>query len=174
MISVETNDIILLTGAGFTKNFGGYLAHEMWAQIFNDFRIQGHQELRSVLQDNFDFESVYSQVVDNNKFTDEDKLLMKEVIEDAYRDLDNAIRGWKFNSDSPYPVNIYGLGNLFNKIWPGPYNKPSMFFTLNQDLFVENIFVPALYPHRMAPESYRTGAYGFLQIPLKPLYPFVK
>ena len=31
---------VLLTGAGFTKTFGGYLASEMWATILNQPEIQ--------------------------------------------------------------------------------------------------------------------------------------
>jgi len=31
---------ILLTGAGFTKNFGGFIASEMWAKIFNCRELQ--------------------------------------------------------------------------------------------------------------------------------------
>ena len=31
---------ILMTGAGFTKNFGGFLANEMWAKIFNCHEVQ--------------------------------------------------------------------------------------------------------------------------------------
>jgi hypothetical protein len=133
----ETNDIFLLTGAGFTKNFGGFLATEMWSQIFNDPQIQANKQLRSLLQNNFDFEAVYSEVIDNNKYSKKEKEAIKSSVHNAYKNLDDAICNWKFNSDSPYPVNIYGLGDLFKKIWPGPYKKPSLFFTLNQDLFVE-------------------------------------
>lgn len=40
---------ILLLGAGFTKNFGGLLASEMWAEIFNNekkFRL--NRELKKI------------------------------------------------------------------------------------------------------------------------------
>lgn len=32
---VEINEHILLTGAGFTYDFGGFLAKDMWGMIFN-------------------------------------------------------------------------------------------------------------------------------------------
>jgi hypothetical protein len=37
---------VLLTGAGFTKTFGGYLASEMWATILNQPEVLqlGHRE----------------------------------------------------------------------------------------------------------------------------------
>jgi hypothetical protein len=137
MKGIQTRDSFVLTGAGFTKNFGGFLATEMWAQIFNDPLVQNSPKLRALLQDDFDYESVYSKVVENSHFSDADQAAMRASIQGAYKRLDDATRGWKFNSDSPYPVNIYGLGHLFNRIWPGPYENPSLFFTLNQDLFVE-------------------------------------
>jgi hypothetical protein len=34
-MNIQSSENILLTGAGFTKNFGGLLASEMWAEIFN-------------------------------------------------------------------------------------------------------------------------------------------
>lgn len=34
---MKGNNLLLLTGAGFTKNFGGYLGEEMWAKVFNDW-----------------------------------------------------------------------------------------------------------------------------------------
>ena len=38
-IDIPASNTILLTGAGFTKNFGGFLAREMWAQIHNRLQI---------------------------------------------------------------------------------------------------------------------------------------
>jgi hypothetical protein len=34
----DCSEIVLFTGAGFTKNFGGFLAKEMWSKIFNNPR----------------------------------------------------------------------------------------------------------------------------------------
>ncbi len=52
-------DLILLTGAGFTHNFGGFLAREMWSKIFNNPIVQASTEARKLLLDDFDFESIY-------------------------------------------------------------------------------------------------------------------
>lgn len=35
-MNIDSQDRILLTGAGFTKNFGGPLAKELWSIIFNN------------------------------------------------------------------------------------------------------------------------------------------
>jgi hypothetical protein len=62
-MAIEINRQILLTGAGFTKNFGGFLASEMWAQIFNSRQIRPHKELGKILRHDFDYESVYNRVL---------------------------------------------------------------------------------------------------------------
>lgn len=36
LTDLKFNKKILLTGAGYTKDFGGYLAIEMWSFIFNN------------------------------------------------------------------------------------------------------------------------------------------
>ncbi len=59
-MAIEINRQILLTGAGFTKNFGGFLASEMWAQIFNSYHIKPHKKLGEILRRDFDYESVCS------------------------------------------------------------------------------------------------------------------
>lgn len=135
MIKFKSKNLVLLTGAGFTKNFGGFLGSEMWAQIFNDEEIQSHDSLRELLQEDYDFESVYSSVM-NGSLPEADKIVMRKVIERAYRNLDNAIKGWVFNHDSPYPVNWYGWGKLTN-LFVGLGDEKGLFFTLNQDIFIE-------------------------------------
>lgn len=133
----QVNNICIFTGAGFTKNFGGFLATEMWAQIFNDRRTQSQPKLRASLQENYDFESVYSEILDGEHFSVDEKHIISDVVHDAYKRLDDAIRGWVFNDSSPHPVNIYGLGKLQTTIHSAAKGGPTYFFTLNQDIFVE-------------------------------------
>ena len=74
---------VLLLGAGFTKNFGGLLAEEMWARIFRHEEIQAQLRIKKLMLNNFDYEEVYYLVLegltDNEglfspiKFTDEEK-----------------------------------------------------------------------------------------------------
>lgn len=134
MFEFKSHKLILLTGAGFTKNFGGFTGSEMWFQIFNDPEIQANKNLRDLLQDDFDFESAYSTIMTSELI--EEKKIMQRVIEKVYKNLDDATSGWVFNNNSPYPVNWYGwcaLTNLFN----GTGELKGLFFTLNQDLFIE-------------------------------------
>jgi hypothetical protein len=136
-----TKDIsrnILFTGAGFTKNFGGFLAKEMWSEIFNDSLIQSCPRIRELLFDDFDYESIYSKII-RGDYSSEEKRVINEVILKAYRSLDEICCNWIQRSDAPYPVNIYGVNKLI-KHFAGNKNEIGFFFTLNQDLFIERHF----------------------------------
>ncbi len=58
---------VLLSGAGFTKNFGGYLGPEMWSVIFSQNEISRQPELRKYLLNNLDYETVYQEVLDSDE-----------------------------------------------------------------------------------------------------------
>lgn len=127
--------ILVLTGAGFTKNFNGFLAKDMWSKIFNDPRIQESKGLRGLLIQDYDYESVYTKVLKEVNFSQKDKNTIKQVVEDVYKKLDDAIRDWRFNNDNPTALNISGLwGDLFSL---ANDEKDGYVFTLNQDLFFE-------------------------------------
>lgn len=138
MESFSSKNLILLTGAGFTKNFGGFLAKEMWGKIFNNPKTQQSQRLRALLHGNYDFESVYATVMHGTEYSDEEKSILRAVIEKVYKDLDEIVRHWVFNDDNPSSFNIYGLQNFLN-IFAGRASEKGFFFTLNQDLLLERI-----------------------------------
>jgi len=128
---MKTNDCILLTGAGFTKNFGGFLSKEMWVQIFNNSEIQDQECLKNILLDEFDFESAYSIIMNHKKISQEEKNSFKRAVEQAYKELDNSIKTYKFNEPNISLKGISALKNLCTGDGLG------FFFTLNQDLFIE-------------------------------------
>lgn len=80
-MAIETNRQILLTGAGFTKNFGGFLASEMWAQIFNSHHIRPHKELGKILRHDFDYESVYNRVLGRGNYSEETRALEMALLD---------------------------------------------------------------------------------------------
>jgi hypothetical protein len=49
---------VLLTGAGLTRNFGGYLAAEMWAVIFRQPEIRRYPNLRKRMLEGLDYEAL--------------------------------------------------------------------------------------------------------------------
>ena len=52
----DYSENILFTGAGFTKNFGGLLAKEMWSKIFNNTKVQSYSQLKKLLINDFNYE----------------------------------------------------------------------------------------------------------------------
>ena len=48
-MDIKSKELILLTGAGFTKNFGGFLANEMWSKIHNHPMVQSKPKLKQLL-----------------------------------------------------------------------------------------------------------------------------
>jgi hypothetical protein len=136
MPEIPSSDLVLLTGAGFTKNFGGFLGAEIWALIFNHPLTASSPDLKKRLAGNFNYESIYSEVLEDENAKGEDKDIIKTVVKEAYRTLDDQIKNWVFNADSPYPVNWYGLQELFS-LFRGDAQHKGFFFTLNQDLFME-------------------------------------
>ena len=86
-MAIVVNRQFLLTGAGFTKNFGGFLASEMWAQIFNSCHIRPHKKLGEILRRDFDYESVCNRVLVGDNSPDE-KSALETALLDAYKQLD--------------------------------------------------------------------------------------
>jgi hypothetical protein len=108
--SVNGNHRYLLTGAGFTKNFGGFLSQEMWARVFNAPEIREVPALRSALLADSDFESVYHNLLTVG--TDLDRNAIVAAVLSAYRQMDDVIREFRFAPGSPFPVNIYAVQQL--------------------------------------------------------------
>lgn len=134
----DYSENILFTGAGFTKNFGGFLAKEMWSEIFNNPKVQSYPQVKKLLINDFDYESIYHKVINGN-YSEDEKDVISNVILEAYQSLDDICRDWSFRNDAPNPVNIYGVNKLIERFSEGA-NKIGFFFTLNQDLFVERHF----------------------------------
>ncbi|MFA6198245.1 MAG: SIR2 family protein [Patescibacteria group bacterium] len=129
-----THNLVLLTGAGFSKNFGGFLAAEMWSHIFNHPLTKRHAELRKLLMADQDYESVYTLVMTGNGFSPECRNDFNIVVEQAYKALDDTLRKWQFTGELNQ-VNTYGIGKLLS-LFNSPHDR-CYFFTLNQDLFME-------------------------------------
>jgi len=123
---------ILLTGAGFSNNWGGFLAQEMWAEVFNNENIQREKRLRELLLSDFDYESIYYSVINENIWTEQEKNAIRTAIQDAYLNLDNTI---KYNN-STNPTTV--INSLLSCFIPNEeVNEKGIFFTINQDLLVE-------------------------------------
>jgi len=128
---------ILLTGAGFTKNFGGFLAQEMWTHIFNDPEVQQNEDLRNKLINNFDYESVYESVKATTREDERNKSvkILESAILNAYIKLDEIIK-----NEITY-IDHYKLDFFINRFSGDKNMGKGFIFTLNQDLFVERQYI---------------------------------
>jgi hypothetical protein len=150
-MAIEINRPILLTGAGFTKNFGGFLASEMWAQIFNSPHIKPHKKLREILRHDFDYESVYNRVLVGGNSPEETTALEMALL-DAYQQLDQRIRNLHINQVGG-AVDLDKLRMILDR-FSSSGNVRGYYFTLNQDLFIERwylsenqLWVPGISNH---------------------------
>lgn len=134
-----TTDRILLTGAGFTHNFGAPLAADVWSLVLGHPAIDGMPRVHELLLRNFDFESVYHTVLSAGDYLTNEKEAIRDAVSDAYKSLDEGLRAWKFTPGAPHPVNIYGVRKLVER-FAGTRARPGFVFTLNQDLFIERYY----------------------------------
>lgn len=161
---------ILLLGAGFTKNFGGLLASEMWAEIFNHEKIQSQPKIKKLMLNDFDYECVYYSVLEGFKdkeglfgekgecvkFKDEEKDAIRKATTSAYKYIDEILREHVINHPHPVELNyfndlIYQIGSqgqiIEDFFEDGKHSQSfidtknkSFIFTLNQDLLFERLF----------------------------------
>ena len=131
----EPTKSILLTGAGFTKNFGGFLADDMRSFIVD--KIMKHQRLVKLLNSStLNYEDVYAKVI-HGRYSKDDKSALTDAFGYVYKRLDDVIRGVSWESNAPHGVNIYGVKNFLDRFGSTVNGKRGYFFTLNQDLFIE-------------------------------------
>ncbi len=153
-MNFQSSENILLTGAGFTKNFGGLLASEMWAEIFNHEKIQAHPKIKELMSDDFDYESIYYSIMEGS-YTDDEKEAIDDAVKSAYEYIDSILR--QLIISHPNPLELYivndliskfsetgsysytGTNNVTHYVYPETSIK-SFIFTLNQDLFFERLY----------------------------------
>ena len=127
---MEFKNTILLTGAGFTANYGGFLAREMWSKIFNNPKLNGAGKIKLDLHDNFDFEKLYSDVFDNQTYPQNEGAILTTVLNEAYEAQEKNI------DEVFYEINSE-LVNFLKCFTEKDENFTGVCFTLNQDLFFE-------------------------------------
>jgi hypothetical protein len=106
-MTVQCAENILLLGAGFTKNFGGLLADEMWAEIFHHEKINAQPRIKKLMLDDFDYESVYHAVLDDDSFSKDAKIAIKEATKSAYDFIDRILVHHLIAYDSPKWIKSY-------------------------------------------------------------------
>lgn len=131
---------ILLTGAGFSKNFGGFLASEMWASLLNEVNRVPHPALREVMfeDDKFDYEAIYGRVLTSKSLTKDEKQAFTDSLRQAYAEMNRIICDY-----SQRAARCAVFANLISWFAGRPDSDDLGFlFTLNQDLLVEAFYRP--------------------------------
>jgi hypothetical protein len=126
---------ILLTGAGFTKNFNGYLAEEMWAAILRQPEVRGNHKLRRALLDCMNFEEVYDRIVTSEDYAEERPSFVTAVRR-AYEQMHERI----CSAELKIGPSAAQACRLILSAFAGRARERGFFFTLNQDLFVEHFY----------------------------------
>jgi hypothetical protein len=129
---------VLLTGAGFTKDFGGYLGDEMWAAILSQKEISTHPKLRQILLSRQNYELVHHTVLESDSYSAEEKSAFKTAVETAYKHMhQNVMAG------GTHVMFQHSSKSLIRGIvlrFAGTGEERGFIFTLNQDLFLEGFF----------------------------------
>lgn len=134
----EISKLTILTGAGFTRNFGGFLAEEMWAKIFNQPEISGDKDLRVefIKERDLNFERVYTNVMSKeSEDCAEKKRKFTDAMMNTYSSLDRAIRS--VMQGGRKKCNVPEIFQALFELLDSNDGMRSIWFTLNQDLFLE-------------------------------------
>ena len=129
-------DNLLLTGAGFTANFGGFLGKEMWSKIFNNPKLNEIPKVKAELKKSFDFEDIYSRIFENRpSFEEKEIKIFEDVVNEVYLAMDRAIRNSTTGEHFGFhPSDLRKFLEFFSQTRS---SVSAACFTLNQDLFLE-------------------------------------
>lgn len=146
------NRKVLLTGAGFSRNWGGYTAAEMWSRIKGDSEVQKNHELQNLLTSESSFELALAKARDGNVTTDATEILEAATLR-AFQSLDRQLIGSP--RSGPDWINIYDVQKFVFRLFSPPDTRGSIdtgyFFTLNQDLWPERFLFNEYVHHAKAP-----------------------
>lgn len=119
------NNCIVLTGAGFSKGFGGLVANEIWSYLYNDPALSNNIR-KQLIQNPDKYEDSYHYL------NSTDVTIYNDMIRTLFKLMDENLLS-KFKND------LRVLDKLFDFIHKK--NKYNFIFSLNQDLLVERYFM---------------------------------
>ena len=133
----------LLTGAGWSRNWGGQLATEVWQAVMGHQAVRSNERLRALLLDEPSFELALGKT-HASPFTTHDRRDFERALLEAFISMDREIG----RPDHDPWINIYKVQELLFRFW-GLRNQginTGYLFTLNQDLFFErNLYNEHVY-----------------------------
>jgi len=137
----------ILTGAGWTHNWGGRLGAELWQDLIGHRAIQDNARLRELLLAELSFEAALG-LVQAEPFTPADRQTFEGALLDAFIAMDREVA----RPDHDPWINIYKVQELLFRFCGrrGQGITAGYMFTLNQDL----------WPERYLYNEHVAGAFG--------------
>ncbi len=123
---------MLLLGAGFSKNWGGRLAKEVWADVFTSRAIQARERVRQALLNEQSFEAVMEDVLTGKAYDSEDRKAIIEAVTGTFRRMDELF-AQKMITVTSKRINYATLISFLSRL------SGSFLFTLNQDNLIEQL-----------------------------------
>jgi hypothetical protein len=125
---------VLLTGAGWSRNWGAQLASEVWSSLIGHPRIRANAGLRDLLLIETAFEVALGKT-NTPPFSANDRTDLQQAVLDTFVAMDREIA----RVDQDPWINIYKVQELFFRFFGqrNEGNTAGYLFTLNQDLFFE-------------------------------------
>lgn len=135
---------VLLTGAGFSKPWGGFLASELWGLVVSDPRIRNRPKIDELLHESLNFESALAraEVTEQDAFDDVDRVALRQAVLRAFEIQDERIRN--------AGMNTLLLRQFVDRFVPQG-GRTSCIFTLNQDTVLERYLLYANSPSVLMP-----------------------
>jgi hypothetical protein len=134
MNSSELGDFgkrVLLIGAGFSKNWGGRLANEVWADVFSSPAVQRQLRLRHALLNERSFEAVMEDVLTGADYDAADRRAMVGAVVRTFERMDELYKKTIISADKA--INYATLHNVLRRF----QNGAGYLFSLNQDRLLE-------------------------------------
>ncbi len=127
-----TSNFALLTGAGYSKNWGSWLASELWAVILSHPLVQQDGKLKNII---WKYRSLgFEEAFGDKEIEKNYKETYQTIIKDSFLEMHEAVH----HTGRGFDRSIMDFHNLIHGDFLHKFNT---IFTLNQDLFFE-----ATYP----------------------------
>jgi hypothetical protein len=131
LVTINTREAVLLTGAGFSRPFGGYLVSEMWAAIFRQREIRASSTLRAKLLAQMNFETVYEDIASSNQFE-----MTQDLGEAIWRSYDHMQAAMNTEPNRNDARQMYV--RFLSRFGATDSAERGFVFTLNQDVLIES------------------------------------
>lgn|GEM_PF-5813781 len=124
----------LLLGAGFSKNFGGFLASEVNELLFANRLIRSNLTLTNLLkkESNYEYALAYAR-----QFLPDHVKTLEQAIIQVYQ-VQNEVLFENIINKRYFPSTA-GVESFFWMLRSDPVNEASFVFSLNQDLLIERL-----------------------------------